>query len=57
MGENDNRKTSQENKKEESSAVNSWHGKCIHIVLELAECGDVQGVSFHKFASPNFLYL
>ena len=20
----------------------SWEGKCIHIVLELAECGDVQ---------------
>ena len=22
-----------------------WEGKCIHIVIELAECGDVQMVS------------
>ena len=43
--------TSNYNSKQQNSDAKTnkqdicWEGKCIHIVIELAECGDVQMVS------------
>ena len=30
--------------KKKTQAI-TWKGTCLHIILELAECGDVQNVS------------
>ncbi len=43
--ESDNANNNQSSAQKNNKGSSSWEGKCIHIVVELAECGDVQHVS------------
>ena len=56
-----NRQQSQEPDKDAAAKQDShWEGKCIHIVVELAECGDVQNVSnlrgSHTRLNPSYTH-
>ena len=45
MSESTHKRFESDDHSKKKSDMTRWSGTCLHIILELAECGDVQNVS------------